>query len=155
CAIQSDAVGNSTNLLAVFTNNGSGSLFYSGSLHVDCNPVWVQAADFDGNNKMDVASSGQGCAANKTITVCTNNGAGTVISNGTYTVAGTAYQFLAADINGDNKPDLVAATYRITAESLYSVSVLTNNGAGRFFPSWTNSDYFYAHSIAVGDFNGD
>jgi uncharacterized repeat protein (TIGR03803 family) len=152
CADQNNFQNHSTNVLTVFTNNSKGSFLYSTNVKVDVSPVWVQAADIYGNGRLDLISGGN---VNNTLTICTNKGGGVFASNAVYAVAGNPYNFAVADVNGDGKPDLVVATYNNTSQSLNSISVLTNNGSGKFATSWTFGDYFYARAVAVADFNGD
>lgn len=152
CASQNDLLNNPTNILSIFTNDGTGSLVFSSTVNVDTSPVWVQMADINGNGNLDLISGGN---VNNTLTICTNNGAGVFSSNAIYSVAGNPYCFVAADINSDGKPDLIVSTYNNTSQTLNSISVLTNNGSGRFVTSWTFGDYYYARSVAVADFNGD
>jgi hypothetical protein len=60
---------------------------------------------------------------------------------------------VAADVNGDGKPDLIA----VDGPLFNTVSVRLNNGNGTFGPARTfyNSLYETAAAMAVGDVNGD
>ena len=58
---------------------------------------------------------------------------------------------MAADLNGDNKLDLVVANYESD-----TVGVLLGNGSGGFSAATTfNAAGGTAYHLALGDFNGD
>src|SRR5438046_1249147 len=67
-----------------------------------------------------------------------------------YTVGGSPYAIAAKDFNNDGKPDLVVANYPNN-----SLTVLLNDGGGRFH-SFSNVPVALAPwSLAAGDFNKD
>lgn len=67
-----------------------------------------------------------------------------------YTVGNGPYAVACADLNGDSAPDLA-----VTNASSDNISVLMNNGFGRFGPSVNNSVGNLPWSITAGDFDGD
>ncbi|HEX9350722.1 MAG TPA: FG-GAP-like repeat-containing protein [Gaiellaceae bacterium] len=84
---------------------------------------------------------------------------------GTYRTAESPQSVAIGDLNGDSRPDLVAAHGFIGGEAkklryLRAVSVLLNRGNGRFgtarvYPTGKAGDEHGAWSVAIGDLNGD
>ena len=142
------------NTLTVYTNNGSGGFGSNATLTVGNGPYCVAVADVNGDGKLDLISANYGGGNGNTLTVLTNNGSGGFGSNATLTVGTGPLWVVAADVNGDGKPDLISANF-----SGNSWTVLTNNGSGGFVFSATIPDpvagYTVANTFAVGDFNGD
>jgi hypothetical protein len=66
-------------------------------------------------------------------------------------VAGSSLAYVTVgDLNGDHKPDLVAAN-----DDDDTVSVRVNRGGGRFWPRRAYRTDFGPVSVAIGDLNGD
>ena len=135
--------------LTVLTNNGSGVFGLNATLNVGANPSSVCAADVNGDGKVDLICANYGGGSGNTLTVLTNNGSGVFGFNATVTVGGGAYWVIAADVNGDGKPDLICANYNAG-----TISVLTNNGSGAFGSNATLV-VAGASSVAAADVNGD
>ncbi|HEY3761064.1 MAG TPA: VCBS repeat-containing protein [Verrucomicrobiae bacterium] len=95
-------------------------------------PYSIAVADVNGDGIPDlIVSTYPEDGSLATLTVLTNNGNGVFSSNATLTLPGgintEADCVVAADINGDGKPDLIAV------DSAYdSLTVFTNNGSGGF-----------------------
>lgn len=140
------------NSLIVFTNNGSGAFGSNATLNVDSLPYSVIAADVNGDGSMDLISANQGSFPNYigTLTVLTNNGSGIFSSNATYSVGKLTEAVVAADINGDGKPDLICANYGDN-----TLSVLTNNGSGIFGSNATINVGNSPTAVIAADVNGD
>jgi hypothetical protein len=122
-----------TNTLTVLTNNGSGVFGLNATLTVGGKPFFVTATDLNGDGKLDLISANGGSwpTGNGTaLTVLTNNGSGVFGSNTTITVGNTPYFVVAADLNGDGKPDLIASNFKDN-----TVTVLMNTS---IFPATTN-----------------
>jgi hypothetical protein len=85
-----------------------------------------------------------------TLTVLTNNGDGIFGSNATYTVDGRPDWVIAADINGDGKPDLICAKNGVS-----TLTVLTNNGSGGFVLAATPNVGNNPNAVVAADVNGD
>jgi hypothetical protein len=110
-------------------------------------PYWVTAADFNGDGKPDLATAG---GAN--VSVLLNQGAGQFGAKLDLSVGGDNRHLLAADLNQDQKIDLVVPGY-----STASIHVLLGNGDGTFSSGHAislvaacNPDW-----VAAGDFNAD
>jgi hypothetical protein len=151
-----DLVLGGTNLLTIYTNNGVGWFSLAGTVPFPGgNLSALAAANIRGIGRMDLIAANN---SPTTVTIFTNTGSGGFGSNATYAISGSAYGGITAvDVNGDGSLDLVVATYNITAGPPDFVTVLTNNGSGVFATSWIGNapGFFYSHSAAVADFNGD
>ncbi len=160
----------STGGVAVLMGNGNGTfkkavVYSSGAASVFGSRVAV--GDLNGDGKLDlaVATTGAGCGNGcqpGLVGVLLGKGDGTFKKAKTYSTGGfDAIGWVAiADVNGDQKPDLVVANYCAT-ECSYppaqgSVGVLLGNGNGTFqavktYPSGGNGTV----SVAVADLNKD
>jgi hypothetical protein len=137
--------------LTVLTNDGSGGFVLDATLGTEnffTQSHWVAAADIKGDGKVDLISANIESPAN-TLTVFTNDGSGDFGSNATYIVGLLPQCVVAADINGDGKPDL------ITANTSGTLTVLTNNGSGSFVSNATYSVGTGAFFVTAADINGD
>jgi superoxide dismutase len=150
------------NTLSVFTNNGSGGFALSSTPTVGINPNSVIAADVNGDGRVDLicASIGDSMADYPlSITVLTNTGSGTFVSNATYNVnlgevavdpyTGSSL-ITAADYNGDGKVDIICVDY----ESSHLV-IYTNSGSGSFQLRSSTPASLHPWSVLTADVNGD
>lgn len=118
------------------------------------NPVAIQAADFNGDGKMDLAIANRGSA---TVAILFGNGDGTFQAAVTYTLNANGSMpvaIAAADFNGDGKPDVVAVNASSGA-SVPGITILLNHGDGTFDSPVTITTPSSGQSIAVGDLNAD
>jgi len=143
---------NGNKTLTVFTNKGRGLFVISSTPGVGSFPFSVAAADVNGNGKIDLISCNRG---DNTLTVLTNRGNGLFISNATYTVGsietGRDPRFVAAaDVNGDGYADLISANYGGS-----TLTVLTNDGSGRFGSNATCTVGSAPLCVIAVDVNGD
>jgi len=113
------------------------------SFGVASSPEWVVAADFDGDGRMDIATSSD---IDDKVSVLVGNGDGTfkpaVNSDGTlkpsvnFDVGMGAWGIVAIDLNGDGKPDIVSAN--------------VDDGTASVLINTTGADH-----VCGGDCNGD
>ena len=68
----------------------------------------------------------------------------------TYNVGSQPFSVVAADVNGDGKPDLICANYGDN-----TLTVLTNNGSGAFGSNATLSVGGHPYFVVAADVNGD
>ena len=149
--------------VGVMLGNGDGSfrapVIYASETYADNT---IAAVDVNGDGKLDMVIAARGisctgCVGGVSVMLGNGNGTfqspvayGTGTSNPTYSVA-------VADLNGDGKPDIVAASSCISNIScVSSAAVLLNNGDGTFKPAVnypTNGQA--ARSVTIGDVNGD
>jgi hypothetical protein len=117
-------------------------------------PACVQAADFNGDGKMDLAIANN---TSGTIAVLLGNGDGTFQAAVTYPVNANGSLPVAlavGDFNGDGKPDIVTVNASSGA-SQASISVFLNKGDGTFAAASVIATPASGQSIAVGDINSD
>ena len=117
----------------------------------DSYPESMATADLNGDNKLDIIV---GNAYTNNVGVLLNTGNGTFSTQATYrTGDGSDPQSVAtADVNGDNKLDIIVANYRT-----YNVGVFLNMGNGRFSTQTTYSTGIdsYPRSVKAVDVNDD
>ncbi len=121
------------------------------------NPFSMAIADINSDGKPDLIVANQCtgpdfCGFPGVLGILLANGDGTFQSAVTYSSGGSSLTAVAvADLNGDGKPDLVAAN---GGDS--SLGVLLGNGDGTFKPAVTYaSGAFDPVAVAVADVNGD
>ena len=117
--------------------------------------VDVVAADFNGDGKLDIAGSDP--FAN-VISVLFGNGDGTFQSRTAYPVGfdKRPASLIAADFNGDGKPDLAAGeTNRNFNEDVTGVALFINKGDGTFNPLTRAVVQPFAVGVNAGDYNKD
>jgi hypothetical protein len=154
-----------TGVVTVRTGNGddsfaSANVFGTGGMF----PSAPAVADFNGDHKLDlvVANCGNGCPTGPgTVGVLLGNGDATFQTAVTYGTGGIGpRQVIAADVNGDGKPDLIIPNTCATSQNCNygpgSVGVLLGKGDGTFDAAVAyDSGGDYTVSVAVGDVNGD
>ena len=128
--------------------------------------LFVQAADFNGDGKLDLAVANASSSGNSTdiVGILLGNGDGTFQPAVSYNAAGYGNAFTISlaigDFNGDGKLDLAVADFGdcgVAKETcpLASINILMGNGDGTFQPvasSFTGSDI---SAIVAADVNGD
>ena len=140
----------SFNSVTLFTNDGFGNFSSNATLHVGAGPNWIVCQDLNGDHKPDIVTANYYDAS---LSVFTNNGIGVFGSNTTLFVPDFQQGvscLVAADLNGDGKPDLASVNYN--AGSIY---IFTNNGFGVFGANVTLHSTIYLTWITAADVNGD
>jgi hypothetical protein len=148
--------------VTVFPGNGDGTFGTPKSFGAPVDATSIQTADFNGDGKLDLVTSevsytstcGDGYEGQ--VSVMLGDGDGTF---GTATVFETGvdctWSVQVADVNGDGKPDLVAASGASNL-GFGSASVLLGRGDGTFATAVVyGSDGLDSESVAIGDLNGD
>jgi VCBS repeat protein/FG-GAP repeat protein len=105
----------------------------SSSFSVTPSPEWIVAADFDGDGRIDIATSGD---FDDKVSVLVGNGDGTFMPSVDFEVGASPYGIVAANLNGDGKPDIASAN----AEDGTASVLINTTGAGQ---------------VCGGDCNGD
>jgi hypothetical protein len=139
--------------VAVLLNEGHGTFATPAIYAVGGWVNSVAVADFNGDGKPDIAvpKSGPGLPWDDGfVSILLNNGDGTFTPSSTYAVGGTPDTIVAADLNGDGKPDLATADWGSS-----TTSVLISNGNGTFSSAASYPTMAYPNSIIAADLNGD
>lgn len=120
---------------------------------VAAGPTCVAVADVNGDGKPDLICASGILGGTGALTVLTNDGTGVFSSNATITFSGAVSCVVAADVNGDGKPDLICLA-DVANEGLF---IYTNNGAGVFGSNAAFDIGFSTspQSLAIADVNGD
>jgi hypothetical protein len=134
----------------ILLGNGDGTFTTKSTFNSIANPQSVVLADFNGDNKLDMAVVDR---TTNSVSLFLGNGDGTFQApiNTASLGIGAATYMAAADFNKDNKLDLV-----LSDQFGSHVVVLLGNGDGHFqaarsFPLNSGGGF----DVAVGDFNGD
>ncbi|HEX4750130.1 MAG TPA: FG-GAP-like repeat-containing protein [Bryobacteraceae bacterium] len=122
------------------------SILYGGALTAGQGPQSIAAADFNGDGLADLAVAN---ANDNTLSIFLGNGDGTFQPAVSYPVSasGSSTQVVAADVNGDGKPDLIVVNGIL--------SIYLGNGDGTFQNPAERQDLNGPVVVAVGDVNGD
>ena len=118
-------------------------------------PAAVATADFNGDGKLDVAVADE---SSNNLEILTNSGtaAGTAsFSSGTVTTGSFPVAVVAADLNADGKPDLVAVDGGATTISVFINTTAAGSSVASFAARKTFTVGNSPSAVAVGDFNGD
>lgn len=114
--------------LTVLTNSGAGQFAPSATYLVGSGanslPFAVAAADLNGDGSADLVTANNN---NNSLTVLTNQGAGSFSISATLTVGALPTSVAVADLDGDGRPDLISADLNNN-----TLTVLTNSTQGRF-----------------------
>src|SRR5271157_5372686 len=135
--------------------NGDGTFRAARAYNVDLDRKSVAAGDLDGDGKPDLVvtnfcGTDATCASNGTVSVLLGVGDGTYKFAASYPLGAGPLSVALADLNGDQKLDLIAVN-----RGDKSVSVLLGNGDGTFQSALTYPAGNGPISVAVGDFNKD
>ena len=141
------------NSVGVLLNTGNGTFqpIASYSTGSSSFPRGVALSDVNGDGKLDIITANLLASS---VAVLLGNGNGTFQAAVAYSTGGLSspYEVVSADVNGDGKPDIIAAN-----SNTASVGVLLNNGNGTFLPVTTYSSGANTspYGVAIGDVNGD
>jgi hypothetical protein len=136
------------NAVGIMLGNGDGTFTVSGIYSVGEYPRTVAMGDFNGDGKVDLATSNQN---DDTYSILLGDGDGTFQPALSYSLGTRPFALAAADFNGNGKLDLVTADI-----DSHSVGVLLGNGDGTFqSPQTFSVGSGYPGYVCAGDFNGD
>lgn len=134
--------------ISVFMNNGDGTFAPQVGYTVGANPTGLVSGDFDGDGSWDLALTRNGGGL-----LLRNNGDG-IFSQWPLPSISSEYQngeIVAADVNGDNKPDLIISTSGVDKK----FSVFINDGNGGFAPPVSYPRNSGIIKMVASDINGD
>ncbi|MEA2741661.1 MAG: large repetitive protein, partial [Acetobacteraceae bacterium] len=135
----------------IYLNTGTGT--FSTPTAVSVSSSQISAADLNGDGKADLVGQ-----SGNTLNVMLNDGTGKFAAPTAYTIVGGSYSVapLLVDLNGDGRADIVTTgSSLINSVLVYSVSVLTNDGTGKFIPGTSRALSSDVSRIASADVNGD
>lgn len=159
-----------TNLLALWRNQGDGTLGPRAEFATGPGPHGLVVADFTGDGYVDVATANYGYIAgsNNNISLLQHNGlkgaAAGFLPPVSFAVGGRRPRDVAvADLNGDGLPDLAVgrtAQFYPLGYEIGVVDVLFNNGAGGFtlatsYPSVPPGDRGGTSAVTLADLDND
>ena len=133
---------------SVLLGNGAGNFaitnfqFQSGFIR----PFGIAFGDFNNDGNVDFAACGSA------LLIYSGNGNGTFNFLTNFNNPSPTYAVAVADLNHDNRPEVITANY-----SSSSMSVISNLGSGLFAaPTNYPGDFSeYHNSVVTGDFNSD
>jgi hypothetical protein len=141
--------------VSILLGNGNGTfqpaVSYNAGLGSSGNPVWLAAADFNGDGKLDIAVEG-----NNDISILLGNGDGTFAAARTYSTgssSGNRGGLAVGDYFGNGRQDLA-----VTVFGNNTVAILPNNGDGTFGTPIAlpmPAGFSNLRSIAAGNFFGN
>jgi len=144
-----------TGFVYILLGNGDGTFNLSAQYLIGSGPTSFFVEDFDGDGNLDlVFACGHPDALftqpfTQTVGVLFGKGDGTFVGASTYNVPGNPNSMVAADFNGDGKPDLAIS-------GMSPISILLNSGGGRFQAATTVDGGGGTYSqVAAADLNGD
>jgi hypothetical protein len=136
----------------ILLGQGNGRFEYGASYPSPETPESITVADFNGDHKLDFATAN---SEGGSISVLLGNGDGTFQNPVNYTIPFCSW-VTTADVNGDGKPDLVAATDYEFENNISGIAVFLGNGDGSFqdpvYYSGPAPDTSY---VVTADFNRD
>jgi hypothetical protein len=159
-----DCSDDTTGIVGVLLGNGNGT--FQAAVPYSTGAVYALSAgvaDLNGDGNLDIVVAHSykciNCGANDGgVSVLLGNGDGTFQPAVIYDSGGQQATAIAvADVNGDGKPDLIAANLSENKKHPGGViGVLAGNGDGTFqTPVSFNSGGTHADSVAIGDLNRD
>jgi hypothetical protein len=103
--------GTGAGTLAVFLGHGDGKFSLKASYQLGSQAGFVTVADFNGDGKLDVAETDAGNGSEGVLRVFRGTGKGTLLKPTVYKIPDTPGALAAADLNGDQHPDLAIVQY--------------------------------------------
>jgi hypothetical protein len=140
-------------------NDGTGTFPARTDLQVGSNLTAVEAADLDGDGDCDLAVTAEGYieVRDTAVVIFSNNGDGTFTKGQRLTPGAGPRDVIAADINGDGRPDLVTADSARSAVSFFANTggSLVNSLNYAFAPPQQYGAGFNPRFLCAADFDND
>ncbi len=144
----------------LFLNDGTGGFGPYDPLPVGDHPEAVAFADFDRDGNLDIAVTNYGLGATPaTVSILFGDGLGGIAGSDTVTLTGhAAVGIAAADLNGDDAPDLAVACsgrYYAGGWTNFGLYVLLNSGDGTFAPEVAHNTNYLPRTVNACDVDRD
>ena len=139
--------GNGGNQLSILLGDGTGNFTLVSSLTVGVGDNTVVAGDWNGDGKLDLATSN---ANDNTVSILLGDGTGNFTVTSTPKVGSGPNSLAVGDFNADGKPDLA-----VSNSGDNTVSILLGDGTGNFTLASSPAVGSDPGFVVVGDFNGD
>jgi hypothetical protein len=135
--------------------NGDGTFAPATRISLATQPMGIAIADFNGDGHPDIAVAIHGPENNSQgfVSILIGQGDGSFSPPVLYSLDHNAVRLVAADLNGDGKPDLAVALQHFSSPKK-GLAVLLGNGDGTFQTPIT-SDSGDRYDITAADLNGD
>ncbi len=152
-----------TGTVSILLGNGDGTFQPHFDYDTGTQPVWVAAADLNGDGKPDLVVVNFDCLnvecnsndGSGSVSILLGNGDGTFQPQVQYGTQSAPLAVVIADFNGDNKLDLGVAVRGCGGNCDGGLSVLLGNGDGTFQNHIDCGTQSPGGSIVAADFNGD
>jgi FG-GAP-like repeat/PASTA domain/FG-GAP repeat len=145
------STGNNGNTVSILLNRGDGSFRATRNYRTGKQHASIAIGDLNGDGRLDLATG-----SDVTVSVLLNKGDGKFQAMRDYPTRGGDDHVAIGDLNGDGKLDLATAHPGVDYYGVGIVSVLVNQGNGRFRASL---DYATGAAapwwLAIGDLTGD
>ena len=137
--------------VTVLTNTGDGNFLAAFTNILGGNVQMVVVANLNADSKPDLVYA---CGSSPGVLIVLTNvgtGTGTFVLASSNSVGNNTFGVCVADVNGDSRPDLIAANNIVSG----TLTVLTNNGLGGFTLASTLTAGNSPRAVAAADLNGD
>jgi len=143
----------SANDLGVLRGLGNGAFLAPVNFSIGMTVTSVVAKDFDGDSRIDVAAS---VRSQGKVYVLSNNSTGNGVSFSgnvsSYSVGAEPVALLLADLNRDNRQDLIAASYRANEVAVFNAG---GNGSSFLTPPKVATVGTGPYALTAGELTGD
>ncbi len=146
----------------VLWGNGDGTFAPGARLVLGDSPESLVTADVDRDGRLDLVAANEGSwpvYAQSGVMVLRNAGARAFAPDGPYAVGGWPDALAVGDLDGDGFPEIVTANARRRHETVArdedSITVLRNDGAGRFVGRQELAVGAMPRAVAIADVDGD